>query len=176
MKNFKFTYFLMLSLFAFVLPAFSPAANAQEPGMPPPAAALDEKRGAPLFQLLNLTPEQINQIRAINLETRGQTREAAQKQRDARRALDIAIYADNPSAGEVERRAREFADAQAELSKLRARTEFRIRQVLTAEQLARFREARRRAIEKTSQQQRSGFGEPRQNRQKRLRLKNHPQF
>jgi len=178
MKNFKFTFFLIISLLAFVFPAFSHAVNAQEPGMPPPAAAAqDDKRGEPLFRQLNLSPEQIEQIRVINRETREQMRGAVQKQRDARRALDMAIYADNSSTTEVEQRAREFAEAQAVVSKLRARTEFRIRQVLSAEQLARFRELRRRAIEQAPQQQQQpGFGAPRQNRQRRLPLKNRPPF
>ena len=177
MNNFKFTFFLIVSLSAFVFPAFSRSVSAQEPGMPPPAAAApDDKRGEPLFRQLNLSPEQIEQIRVINRETREQMRGAVQKQRDARRALDAAIYADNSSSAEVEQRAREFAEAQAVVSKLRARTEFRIRQVLSAEQLARFRELRRRAIEQAPQPQQPGFGQPGQNRRRRLPLKNRPPF
>ena len=177
MKNFKFTFFFIISLFAFVFPAFSSAVSAQEPGMPPPAtAAQDDKRGEPLFRQLNLSPEQIEQIRVINRETREQMRQAAQKQRDARRAIDAAIYADNPNEAEVEQRAREFGDAQAEFSKMRARTEFRIRRILSAEQLAKFRELRRNASERALQPKQQGFP-PRQNRQnRRFPLKNRPPF
>jgi Spy/CpxP family protein refolding chaperone len=178
MKSFIFTFFLIVFLLSFVFPAFSSAVTAQEPGMPPPSAAdQNDKRGEPLFRQLNLSPEQIEQIRVINRETREQMRGVVQKQRDARRALDAAIYADNSSSAEVEQRAREFAEAQAAVSKLRARTEFRIRQILSAEQLARFRVLRRRAIEQAPQQQQQpGFGAPRQNRPRRLPLKNRPPF
>ncbi len=81
-------------------------------------------------------------MRYINLETRETTRAANQRQRQARRRLDAAIYADAPSRTEVEQRAREFAEAQSEAVKLRANVEFRVRQILTAEQLVRFRQLR----------------------------------
>lgn len=174
MKNLKFALFLLTSLLTFAFASFPPAAAAQE--APAPPAAQNDKRGAPLLGLLNLTPEQINQIRAINLDTRGEIRAAAQKQRLARRALDAAIYAANPNSNEVEQRVREFGEAQAELSKLRARTEFRVRQVLTAEQLIRFRELRRRAVERATRRTQNEFGAPQQNSPKRLPLKNRPQL
>lgn len=174
MKNLNFPAFLMFLLLAFVFAAFSPAAKAQETRQPD--AVQTDKRDEPLFRQLNLSPEQIQKIRAIHLETRDQTREAAQKQRAARLALDAAIYAENPNAAEVEQRAREFGAAQAELSNLKARTEFRVRQVLNAEQLATFREVRRRASERVLKPSQPGFNAPRQNRLKRLPLKNRIRF
>lgn len=176
MRNFNFTFFLILALIAFAFTAFSPAVNAQQPSTPQPVAATENKQGKPLFQQLNLSAEQIKQIQLINRETRDQIRQAAQKQRDARRALDAAIYSDKPNGAEVEQRAREFAEAQAMLSKLRARTEFRIRQVLSAEQLALFRELRQRANEKAFRPNQQGFPPAQNRRNRRFPLKNRPPF
>lgn len=104
------------------------------------------------LQLLNLTPAQIQQIRAVNQETRENVRTANQRQREARRALDAAIYADTPNQAEVDERARELGEAQAEAIKRRAQVEFRIRQLLTAEQLIRFRDLRRQFEQKIRDQ------------------------
>ncbi|MDQ4120011.1 MAG: Spy/CpxP family protein refolding chaperone [Acidobacteriota bacterium] len=175
MNNLKFGFLLIFSLLFFAFPDFIETAKAQEPSFPQPVAQ-GQRRGRQLIRLLNLSPEQIEQIRAINQETREQIRQAVQKQREARRALDLAIYADNPNAAEVEQRTRAFGEVQAEVSRLRARTEFRIRQVLTPEQLARFRELRRRSVETPMQQQQPAFAPPPQNRPKRLPVKNRPQF
>lgn len=104
-----------------------------------------------LLQLLNLTPDQVRQIRVINQETRETARSANIRQRTARRALDAAIYADAPNEAEVDERARELGDAQADVIKTRASIEFRIRQVLTTEQLIRFRALRQQFEQKLRQ-------------------------
>jgi Spy/CpxP family protein refolding chaperone len=172
MINFKSVFLRNISLLAFVLLAFT-AVSAQQ--QLKPDAEQGDKPDAPLFQQLNLAPEQIKQIRTINRDTREQMRGAAQKQREARRALDSAIYADNPNEQEIEKRLQEFSDAQAAVSKMRARTEFRIRRILNNEQLALFREFRQRAGDNDRQMRRTGL--PRQgNRQNRLPLRNRRQF
>ena len=63
----------------------------------------------------------------------------------ARRALDEAIYADSLDEARVEHRMRQLSEAQAELLRLRASTELKIRGVLTPAQLQTFRELRRQA-------------------------------
>ena len=148
MKKFMKTVLSNIFLIAFAFFAFSVGAFAQQPqqiqnGKNPPPDAQEERRPS-LLRELNLTPDQVRQIRLINRETRAQMRETAERQRDARRALDAAIYKDNSSESEVEQRALELAEAQTALTKLRAKTEFRIRQVLNADQLVRFQELRRR--------------------------------
>lgn len=108
-----------------------------------------------LLQSLNLTVNQMQQIRNINLETREDARQAFQQQRMARRALDAAIYADVPDQTSIDQRLREFNEAQAKASKLRVAIELRIRQVLTTEQLVRFRELRQTAEQKSRERKQS---------------------
>lgn len=147
MREFKNLFFAPMLLMVLVLFA-SVSANAQLPEeqQATKQTPLQQQAKRPnLMQYLNLTPEQIQQIRAINQETRLNTRQANMRQREARRALDMAVYAEVPNQAEVERRTREFTEAQAEAVKLRVQVEFRIRQVLTPEQLVRFRELRQRA-------------------------------
>lgn len=172
MINFKSAIRSKVSLLTFVLLAFS-AVNAQQESRP--SAAQNDKPEAPLQQQLNLAPEQIKQIRQINRDTREQMRAAAQKQRAARRALDSAIYADDPNEQETEKRLQEFSDAQAALTKMRVRTEFRIRRVLKSEQLSLFRDLRQRAGERARRTRRDGIS-PQRNRQNRLPLRNRRQF
>lgn len=181
MKKFSFAFFAQ---FLFLALLTCSTAKAQEPkpfpppgdGVNPPLAAQDDKAGEPLFRQLNLTLDQIKQIREINRTTRPTMREAAQKQRDARRALDFAIYAQNPNEQEVEKRAREFGEAQAELSKLKARTEFHIRQILNKDQLARFIQLRRDIEENKRERRQEGFPPPLQRRQLGKPLGNKRQF
>jgi Spy/CpxP family protein refolding chaperone len=117
---------------------------------PPPSQNSNHQPGKPasLLQLLNLTPEQLQQIRAVNQETRENVRAANMKLRQARRALDGAIYADAPNQSQVEQLARALGDAQTVATKVRAEVEFRIRQILTSEQLVRFRDLRRQFEQK----------------------------
>lgn len=101
-----------------------------------------------LLQSLNLTVDQTQQIRSINMETHEAARQAYQRLRTARRALDAAIYADSVDQALIDERLRELNTAQTEASKLKVTIELRIRQVLTPEQLVRFRELRQNAEQK----------------------------
>lgn len=95
-----------------------------------------------LWRQLNLNSDQVQQIRLINQEMREDVRAAMIRYRQARRALDAAIYADALDQSEVEQRVRELTEAQTVALKIRTGIEFRIRQVLTPEQLTRFRALR----------------------------------
>jgi Spy/CpxP family protein refolding chaperone len=104
---------------------------------------IDVQRGnAPLglLRVLNLTPEQRAQISAIRRETEPQGRLLGVRLRQARRALDEAIYSDNPNDGVIEDRVREVSAAQAAITHLRTLTELKIRRVLSPEQLNAFRQ------------------------------------
>lgn len=83
---------------------------------------------------LQLTPEQVEQIRAVRRQTEQELRPLRARAQQARRALDEAIQSD---AGEtvIEQRARELAAAQGELTRLRALAELKVRRVLTPAQL-----------------------------------------
>lgn len=157
MKNTLFAVKFSFCLIVILLAAGAIRAQQEERQPEPPPQQSPNSRAAAfarrqlakrpgLLRLLNLSREQIEQIRAINFETRTITRAANQRQRQARRLLDAAIYADAPSQAEVEQRARELAEAQSEAVKLRAVVEFRVRQILTNEQLIRFRQLRQEAV------------------------------
>ena len=93
---------------------------------------------------LNLSPDQIQKIRAINADLKDQRQSANQKLRQAQRALAEAIESPNPNEAVIEQRSHEVADAQATTIRLRSLTEARILQVLTPEQRMTLREIRQR--------------------------------
>lgn len=105
---------------------------------------------------LRLTPDQIARITAIREQTREERRVINQRLKEAQRALEDAIYADNASEALIEERSRELAAAQTEAIRLRARTELNIRRVLTPEQLSSLRAMREdaRLRQERRQQQR----------------------
>lgn len=111
-------------------------------------------RGGNLMQRLNLTPEQRRQLREIRVQGEPEVRELTRRVRQARRALDEAIYSDAVEEPLVEQRTRELAAAQAALMRLRAATELKVRRLLTAEQLQTFRELRRQAARRQLMQRR----------------------
>ncbi|HEX8422032.1 MAG TPA: periplasmic heavy metal sensor [Pyrinomonadaceae bacterium] len=133
---------------------------------------------AGLLRALNLTPEQRAQIKAIRREVEPQGRLLGRRLRQARRALDEAIYADNPDDRVIEERVREVGAAQAAVLRMRTFTELKIRRVLSAGQLDAFRQLQRRP--RVRQQQRmnqtppddfpdGGAPEPSVNRRQRRR-------
>jgi Spy/CpxP family protein refolding chaperone len=97
------------------------------------------------LRALNLTPEQLQQIRAIREESKEDWRVARQRVAEAHLALDEVIYSDNVSEALIEERARAVGTAQAAVARLRALTELKIRRVLTPEQLSKLRSMRQEA-------------------------------
>jgi Spy/CpxP family protein refolding chaperone len=114
----------------------------QDPNVPPQGQLQGNQGPVPDLRQLNLTPEQIQQIRLINAELRDQRQAAGQRLRLAHRALGEAIESPNHDEALIDQRSRELADAQAATIRLRALSEFRILQVLTPEQRLRLREMR----------------------------------
>ncbi len=148
--------------FAFAL-LFSAAhgARAQTGAAPPPAQAQESAATqanpndpAALLKQLSLSPDQIAQVRAIQSENVPQARALNQRLNQARRALDEAIYSDTVDEALIEQRARDVADAQAALVRLRAQTELRVRRVLTPEQLQTFRQLHQQALIEQRRQRR----------------------
>jgi Spy/CpxP family protein refolding chaperone len=105
-----------------------------------------------LLRALNLTPEQRSQIKEIRRETEPQVRALGMRLMQARRALDEAIYADNPDEKVIEARVRELSTAQAAVVRMRTFTELKIRRVLSSEQLNAFRQLQRRPRRQLRQQ------------------------
>jgi Spy/CpxP family protein refolding chaperone len=116
-----------------------PPAEVQQPGpnQPPDGRAN-------LLRQLGLSQEQIQQIHRIQAERGPMIREAQRRFREANRALDEAIYADEVNDAEVQARLKDVQTAQADVQRQRYMNELAVRRVLTAEQLVRFRELRDR--------------------------------
>lgn len=96
-------------------------------------AALYESRL--LVRALGLTPEQMRRMQDVRRQTGPEMNLARREVFQRRRALNEAIYGEEASEQEVEQRARALADAEATLIQLRARMQYRIRTLLTPEQL-----------------------------------------
>lgn len=152
--------FIFTILFLFACACFSFAQeNTDE--TPPNKDAQQQRPN--LLRELDLTPEQVRQIRDINQTNRQEIRAAQQRVGETRRDLDQAIYAEKPDEASVETKLRAFQDAQAEVAELRANLEFSIRKVLTPEQLLRFRKLR---------QDFEQFRQNRQQNQNQFRMRN----
>jgi Spy/CpxP family protein refolding chaperone len=129
------------------------AQSAQQPAQPDAPQAVQQEgarrpgraAGNALMKRLNLTPEQRERLREIRRQREAEARELTRRVRQARRALDEAIYADTVDEALVEQRTRALSEAQAAALRLRAATELKVRGVLTPEQLRAFRQLRRQA-------------------------------
>ena len=121
--------------------------NQQQTNQPNQAPALIDQ--------LNLTPEQIQKWRAVNLELKNDQQAANQRLRQARRALADAVEASSPNEDLIKQRAHDVSDAQASIIQLQALREARMLQILTPEQRLKLREIRQRqlAIRRTQNQQ-----------------------
>ena len=95
-----------------------------------------------ILRELGLTDVQIRQFRVNNAESKKLLQAAQEKLRTAKRELDEAIYADTLDNAKIELKLRAFAAAQAEIARIRANTEVAQRNILTPEQLTRFRQLR----------------------------------
>lgn len=134
----------LLPLFFLLISGFMTVKGQDET---PPAAPTAQTPNRPgLLEQLNLTREQIQQIRVINQQNRPQIREANQRLKEANRNLDLAVYNDMADEADVQSKIKEVHAAHAEVVKLRAQTEFAVRKVLNSEQLAKFREIRQQTL------------------------------
>jgi Spy/CpxP family protein refolding chaperone len=142
----------------------------------PPPPEKQKKERPNLLRELDLTREQVQQIREINQASRQELRDAQQKIGEARRNLDQAIYAEKADDADVRIKLREFQDAQSEAARLRADIEYQIRKVLTPEQLVRFREIRQNfeQFKNNRERKRNPFRMRNQLRNKRLNKRQLP--
>jgi Spy/CpxP family protein refolding chaperone len=148
----KFRLFsLIITLFVF---GFAVTETRAQDEMPPDDRPPIGKRQRPnLLQELNLSREQIQQIRRINQARKPLMQEAQMRFRQANRALDEAIYSDSPNEVDIQARMKDVQLAQAEIIKIRTQSEYAIRKVLTPEQLVKFRELRERFMRRLQQNQ-----------------------
>lgn len=144
--------------------AFSTVSAQNEPApveeTPPNANARNRPN---LLAELDLSLDQIQQIRRVNRENQPLRRAAQQRLREANRRLDAAVYADSADETEIENSVKEAQTAQAEMIKLRSATEYAVRKILTPAQIIKFREIRERFTERME-------NAPKLRRQRRLML------
>ena len=154
--NFQVAPALLWLSLSFALSLFASARTlAQEAGAAAPEASHGEGVGS-LKERLNLTPEQLQQIRDIRSQSETEGRALGRRVNVARRALDEAIYADQSDDALIEKRTQELVEAVGAATRLRAQVELRIRRVLTAEQLGTLRELRQRARRERIENRREG--------------------
>ena len=138
---------LILAFFLLTV-SFSTVRSQDETTSEAPQQNFNQARRPNLLTELDLNQNQIRQIRRINADKRPMLREAQQKVREANRALDQAIYADNADETEIQARLKDAQLAQAEVAKIRSATEFAVRKTLNSDQLVKFREIRQRFMER----------------------------
>lgn len=118
---------------------------------PPPQESPNDGPNRPMPDLgraLGLNPDQLRQLWAINQRTAPQFRRARQRVQEAREELDIALYGDVVDESVVTAKIEELNLAQGEMERLRTIREFRIRQLLTPEQLIILRRIRNNALQR----------------------------
>ncbi|MCS6815746.1 MAG: Spy/CpxP family protein refolding chaperone [Blastocatellia bacterium] len=93
-----------------------------------------------ILRLLNLSQAQQQRVREIRRRYAAQLLELRQAVEERRDALREAIYGETLDPQRVEHALREFLERQAALLRLETQVELEFRQVLTPEQLAKFRE------------------------------------
>jgi Spy/CpxP family protein refolding chaperone len=130
-------------------------AQSPTPQNPNPVQNQTQTNQPPDFAQLELSPDQIQKIRAINAELKDQRQAAGMKLRQAQRALAEAVESPTPNETLIDQRSHELADAQAATIRLRSLAESRILQVMTPEQRIRLREMRQQnqALRRQANQQ-----------------------
>lgn len=159
MKKFNRTILVFALL---LLTAVFSTVRAQDETAPndAPTQNLNQKRRPNLLAELDLSPDQVQQIRRLNREKQISRRDATQRLREANKTLDAAIYADNADETEIQEKLKAAQSAQAEVLKIRATTEFAVRKILTPAQLIKFREIRERFMERVEEMPNSRKNRP----------------
>ncbi|MGD9628057.1 MAG: Spy/CpxP family protein refolding chaperone [Pyrinomonadaceae bacterium] len=133
-----------LAFFMLLLP-FASSLHGQDGPPPRDGAEFAERNERPnLLQALGLSQEQVRQIRLMNRDRKPAMEAAQMRLREANRALDMAIYGDELDEANVQAKLLEFQAAQAEVARIRFRSELSLRKILTPEQLLKFRALRAR--------------------------------
>ena len=131
---------LTLPLIVLILSAYS-ISYAQDPqsNSAPPQDAPD------LLGRLRLSPDQIQRIRLIQRDTKDERATIQQRLREANRALEESLDAENVDESVIDQRMQDVNAAQNAQLRLRIQTELRIRRVLNPEQRAMLKDIRVRA-------------------------------
>lgn len=137
---------LVSVLFLLCVAALSADASAQSvaPDGRPNSGRRSGKDRPNLFQELGVTAEQREQIRNLRSRDRKEFAAAQKRFREANKALDAAIYSDVVDDQLIEQLITQRNEAEAALSRLKTMSELNLRKILTPEQVAKFREIRKR--------------------------------
>ncbi|MEP7213826.1 MAG: periplasmic heavy metal sensor [Acidobacteriota bacterium] len=143
----KFSQLSPLILVLFFAVTMGLAQDRQPTDLERPAADVQPptEGGRPnLLHELGLSPDQLQRLREMNAEHKPRMEQAQRAFRDAVKALDTAIYADSVNEADVAARIKVYQSAQAEIASIRFDSELTVRQILTPDQLVKFRELRQR--------------------------------
>ena len=121
-------------------PEVIPQAKNQNPPQPgllgrPQSAAMERA-----MRELDLTPEQVGKIRKIRLQFATKNRDLQRLRRAYADVLDAAIFSENFERAEVEKKAKELANADADIVRAQWQMMIDIRQELSAEQAKKLRQ------------------------------------
>jgi Spy/CpxP family protein refolding chaperone len=100
-----------------------------------------------------LSPDQIQRIRLIQRDTKDERATIQQRLREANRALEESLDAENVDESVIDQRMQEVNAAQNAQLRLRIQTEIRIRRILNPEQRAMLKDIRVRASDLIRAQQ-----------------------
>ena len=131
---------LTLPLIVLILSVYA-ISYAQDPqsNSAPPQDAPD------LLGRLRLSPDQIQRIRLIQRDTKDERATIQQRLREANRALEESLDAENVDESVIDQRMQDVNAAQNAQLRLRIQTELRIRRILNPEQRAMLKDIRVRA-------------------------------
>lgn len=143
----KYIKIISLSAMTFLFASVIAAQDAKPADAPPPDAQRQSMKRmqddhADFLHRLGLSEEQFQQIRKLHQEKKPLMEAAQKRLREASRALNEAMYADQANDADVQARINDLQAARSEVEKLRFTTEYAVRRLLTQEQLVRFRELR----------------------------------
>ena len=125
----------LLTLGLIVLLAFAIAAMAQPQPAPTPAGAPGKFM---MGQMLNLTPEQQEQIAALRLELQKKNLPLRSKLNNYRAEIKLLVVSDNYSRSKVESLISKINDVRKQLMLNRIEFQRKVRNLLTPEQRTRF--------------------------------------
>jgi Spy/CpxP family protein refolding chaperone len=151
----------------------APEVRAQEDASASPQRETEQGAGSHrerfpgLRERLSLSPDQVEQIKALREQNKEQWRAARQRLHQAQSALDDAIYSDQADEALIEARTRDVAEAQTVLVRMRAMTELKIRRLLTETQLSTLRTLRQQRAAEREQRMREGNTRPLRRRMRR---------
>jgi Spy/CpxP family protein refolding chaperone len=148
MKSFLLTLFPVMALLLSGGATVYAQTN-QEPPIEEPIAG----RAPDLLGRLNLSPDQLQQIRKIQRDMRDERAAANQRLRESNRALEDALDTESPEEQVIEQRIQAVNAAQNAQLRARIQTEMRIRRVLNPSQLAILKDIRIRAADLIRAQQ-----------------------